>query len=115
MEHKIGLPDTDLSVSLIGLGTSNIGLNMEEKEADRLLDGYLELGGNLIDTAHVYSNWVLGERARIRACDRRLDWTQCAQWEKGADSFDDKRGTPGDFKGRSGVGQGASYPWGNGK
>lgn len=64
MEHKIGLPDTDLSVSLIGLGTSNIGLNMEEKEADRLLDGYLELGGNLIDTAHVYSNWVLGERAR---------------------------------------------------
>lgn len=36
MEHKIGLPDTDLSVSLIGLGTSNIGLNMEEKEADRL-------------------------------------------------------------------------------
>ena len=31
---------------------------------DRLFDTYLDLGGNLIDTAHVYSNWIPGERAR---------------------------------------------------
>lgn len=64
MNQRILLPDTDLNVYPIALGTADIGLNPKAPSPDRLFDTYLDLGGNLIDTAHVYSNWVPGERAR---------------------------------------------------
>lgn len=64
MEKRIIIPDTDLSVYPIGFGTSSAGLGWDEEAADRVFDTYLDCGGNLIDTAHVYSDWVPGERAR---------------------------------------------------
>lgn len=64
MLPKITIPDTEISASQMGLGTADIGLNPNAPSPDRLFDTYLDLGGNLIDTAHVYSNWVPGERAR---------------------------------------------------
>lgn len=64
MQNKIYIPNTDLAVSPIGLGTACAGLGWDGKDADRVFDTYLDLGGNLIDTAHVYSDWVAGEKAR---------------------------------------------------
>ena len=64
MEKSIQIPDTDLSVYPIGLGTGHAGLERESGMAERIFDTYLDCGGNLIDTAHVYSDWVPGERAR---------------------------------------------------
>lgn len=64
MEKRILIPNTDLAVYPIGLGTADIGLKADAPAPERVFDTYLYLGGNLIDTAHVYSNWVLGERAR---------------------------------------------------
>lgn len=63
MKHII-MPNTELSVSPFGFGTSNAGLSWDGKEADRVFETFLELGGNLIDTAHVYSDWVPPEIAR---------------------------------------------------
>ena len=64
MEKRILIPDTDLSVYPIGLGCADIGLKADAVGPEKVFDTYLDLGGNLIDTAHVYSNWVPGERAR---------------------------------------------------
>lgn len=64
MANRILIPNTDLSVYPIGLGTADIGLKADAPAPEKVFDTYLDLDGNLIDTAHVYSNWIPGERAR---------------------------------------------------
>ncbi len=54
------LPSTDLDVSAICLGTSDIGSKIERRRSFRMLDQFLELGGTFIDTASVYANWLPG-------------------------------------------------------
>lgn len=70
---KIQIPNTDLSVCPIGLGTVNAGLGWEGKAADDIFNAYVDNGGNLIDTARVYahgrSEKVVGEW--IERCGRR--------------------------------------------
>ncbi len=61
--RKIVFAGTELEVSPLGLGTAQYGTGVEEEEAFRQLDRYAEIG-NLIDTAHVYGDWVPGERYR---------------------------------------------------
>ncbi|WP_164545391.1 aldo/keto reductase [Paenibacillus albus] len=51
---------TSLTPSVIGLGTADFGTALDKETSFALLDRYLELGGNLIDTAHVYGAWVPG-------------------------------------------------------
>ncbi len=60
----VKIPDTDLVLSGLGYGTVNAGVKWEGAEGERMLEEYLEAGGNVIDTAHVYSDWVPGETAR---------------------------------------------------
>ena len=55
------LPDTLLEVSAICLGTSEFGTVVAQREAFRLLDIFAESGGNFLDTALVYANWIPGE------------------------------------------------------
>ena len=64
MEKRILILGTDLSVYPIGLGTVDAGLRWDGADADRIFDTYLVQGGNLIDCAHVYSDWVPDEKAR---------------------------------------------------
>lgn len=64
MDKRIVIPETDLSVYPIGLGTVDAGLRWDGADADRIFDAYLDLGGNLIDSARVYSDWVKPEIAR---------------------------------------------------
>ena len=74
MKTKITIPDTDLTFHPLGLGTVNAGLAWDGADADRIFDTFLDMGGSLIDTAHVYSDWVKPERARS---ERAIgDWLQ---------------------------------------
>lgn len=54
----IDVPFTDLKVSALCLGSGSFGTAIPQEEAFALLDRYVELGGNFIDTANVYGNWV---------------------------------------------------------
>lgn len=62
--QKFLLPKTELNVSALCLGTAEIGVKNTESEAKALLDLWLELGGNFIDTARIYSDWIPGEKGR---------------------------------------------------
>ncbi|GGJ43877.1 aldo/keto reductase [Deinococcus roseus] len=48
------LPGTGISVSNLALGVMGFGTETDEAEAFRILDRFIEAGGNLIDTANVY-------------------------------------------------------------
>lgn len=61
---KIIIPETELEVSPLGLGCVNAGLKWDGKDADYVFDAFLDMGGNLYDTARVYSDWVAPERGR---------------------------------------------------
>ncbi len=63
MDKKI-LDGTKLSLSPIVLGTDVYGLELSEEESFSMLDFYASEGGNVIDTALVYSDWAPGERSR---------------------------------------------------
>ncbi|HUG11210.1 MAG TPA: aldo/keto reductase [Opitutaceae bacterium] len=58
------LAGTTLRISPICLGTAAIGHAISEEESFALLDRFTELGGNFVDTARIYSDWVPGERGR---------------------------------------------------
>ena len=62
--NRIRIHGTDLEVSQICFGQARLGLRPDETEGMRLLDVFASLGGNFIDTASVYSNWVPGELHR---------------------------------------------------
>lgn len=64
MPKMITIPDTDITIFPFGLGTVNAGLAWDGADAERIFDAFLYHGGSLIDTAHVYSDWVRPERAR---------------------------------------------------
>lgn len=51
------LRDTDLRLSEICLGTPEYGSSLGRAESFALLDAFLELGGNFLDTAHIYADW----------------------------------------------------------
>ena len=53
---RLLLPNTDLTVSSICLGTGGFGSSV--REPDAVLSSYIESGGNFIDTAHNYGDWV---------------------------------------------------------
>ena len=74
MEQRIRIPDTDLRLCPIGLGTLSAGLKWDGKEADAIFDAYLELGGNVVDTARIYQDWVPGETGRSERVVG--DWTK---------------------------------------
>lgn len=51
-------------VKRVALGTGELGLRPDREASYRLLDAFLDLGGEIIDTAAVYSDWVPGEIGR---------------------------------------------------
>lgn len=57
------LPGTDLTLSVIVLGGVPFGGDTSEDDSFRLLDTYVARGGNFVDTAEVYSNWLPGPRS----------------------------------------------------
>jgi aryl-alcohol dehydrogenase-like predicted oxidoreductase len=51
---------TGLEVSELALGTMQFGWTADEEAAFAVMDAYVEAGGNLIDTADIYSRWAEG-------------------------------------------------------
>lgn len=64
MNKKIVIPNTDIEIFPFGLGTVDAGLLWDGEDADKIFDAFLANGGTLIDSAHVYSDWVKPEKAR---------------------------------------------------
>lgn len=56
----ITIPETDLVVHPLCLGTNIFGANADEAESKNVLDAYRDHQGNFIDTADVYNQWVPG-------------------------------------------------------
>lgn len=52
------IPNTDLTPSVLCLGTGNFGATIAQADAFTLLDTFVEHGGNFLDTAEVYANWL---------------------------------------------------------
>jgi aryl-alcohol dehydrogenase-like predicted oxidoreductase len=63
------MPGTDLDLSVICLGGVPLGGGISEDESFRLLDAFVALGGNFVDTAAVYSDWLGPERG---SSERRI-------------------------------------------
>lgn len=61
--HTVTLPNTDLVVSQLCLGSTDIGSTISRENSFRLLDAFIAGGGNFVDTASVYANWLPGQRS----------------------------------------------------
>lgn len=51
---RLTIRNTDLSVSPLALGTTGFGTKLNQADAFRQMDAFMDAGGNLIDTAYVY-------------------------------------------------------------
>jgi aryl-alcohol dehydrogenase-like predicted oxidoreductase len=58
------IPNTDLVPSVLSLGTGGAGGTYDRAATFAMLDAFFEQGGNFVDTAHVYNDWIPGERSR---------------------------------------------------
>lgn len=54
------LPATQLEIFPLCLGGNVFGWSADEAESFKVLDAFVEAGGNMIDTADVYSEWAPG-------------------------------------------------------
>lgn len=61
--QSIRIPNSDLDVSSLCLGTGQFGSDLDRAASWRLLDEFLDAGGNFIDTANVYGDWVPGTKS----------------------------------------------------
>lgn len=61
--NYITLNGTDIKVSKVALGTATFGKDADEKTSFAVMDRFLENGGNLIDTAVMYADWLPGEKS----------------------------------------------------
>ena len=48
----------DLSVSTVALGAMNFGTTTSKEDAFKVLDAYVDMGGNFIDTSNNYAHWA---------------------------------------------------------
>ena len=60
--QKRPLGNSSLTVAPLAFGGNVFGWSVDQKRSFELLDAFVDAGGNLIDTADVYSAWVPGNR-----------------------------------------------------
>lgn len=70
-----------ISVSSVALGAMNFGTTTSKEDAYKVLDAYVENGGNFIDTSNNYAHWagtgdesetLLGQWLRDRGCRNKV-------------------------------------------
>jgi aryl-alcohol dehydrogenase-like predicted oxidoreductase len=83
--RKIG----SLDVSVVGLGTNNFGMRMDEKSSTEVVNACLDAGINLFDTADVYGQ-TKSEEFLGRALGKRRD--EAVITTKFGSKLDDERG-----------------------
>lgn len=54
----IKIPKTDYIVSGFCMGAAGFGSTVGAQDSYRVMDRFLELGGNFLDTAHIYADWI---------------------------------------------------------
>ena len=78
--EKLILPN-GLEVSDVALGAMNFGTTTSKKDAFAVLDAYIDMGGNFIDTSNNYAHWqgtgdesetLLGEYFESRKCRDKI-------------------------------------------
>jgi hypothetical protein len=83
MLTKVLIPKTQLLVSRLCLGTNVYGTAVDQARSEELLDRFVELGGNFIDTARMYGDWVpeapVGASERISHDLPRCTFTAAGQ------------------------------------
>ena len=60
MLGKTILANTDLTISRLCYGTNMLGWMLDQGQSNAILDRFVELGGNFIDTARSYGDWIPG-------------------------------------------------------
>jgi len=55
---RTNIAGTELDSSSISLGGVALGSKLDEEQSFRLMDAYVDQGGNMVDTAQVYANWL---------------------------------------------------------
>lgn len=60
---QINISGTNLTSSSIALGSVPFGSSMNEEDSFAIMDAYVSQGGNMIDTAEVYANWLPGGKS----------------------------------------------------
>src|ERR1041385_4398438 len=58
----VNIPKTDLRVSQLCMGSEQVGAAISPADSVALLNEFVAQGGNFIDTAHVYSDWIPGTK-----------------------------------------------------
>ncbi len=54
------IPRTTLQASVLCLGTAEFGSGIDDSVSETITNRYLEAGGNVLDTAEVYAEWLPG-------------------------------------------------------
>lgn len=62
--HYHTFPGAQARLSTMALGTAAFGSLIPPADSFAMLDAFIDGGGTLIDTAHVYADWLEGERHR---------------------------------------------------
>jgi aryl-alcohol dehydrogenase-like predicted oxidoreductase len=52
------IPRTNLTASVLCLGTAEFGSAMDDSSSEKILETYLDAGGNVLDTAEIYAAWL---------------------------------------------------------
>ena len=52
------IPRTNLKASELCLGTAEFGSAIDESTSEKILETYLDAGGNVLDTAEIYAAWL---------------------------------------------------------
>ena len=81
MLKKVNLPGTDLEVSQLCYGTNMLGTAIDQPTANAILDRFVALGGNFLDTARSYGDWI--PDAPVGASERAI-----GAWLKGRNRDD---------------------------
>jgi aryl-alcohol dehydrogenase-like predicted oxidoreductase len=61
--HSVRIPNSDLDVSSLCLGTGDMGSKLDRAASFALLDAFVAGGGNFLDTANVYGDWIAGTKS----------------------------------------------------
>jgi len=61
--QMVELSTAALKASVLCLGGGPLGSTLDEQASFALLDAFVDAGGNFIDTAKVYADWLPGERS----------------------------------------------------
>ena len=70
----IQIPGTDLQISNLCFGPATFGALIDERASFEMLDYYVAQGGNCIDTAHVYCDWLnIGKSTSEKLLGRWMD------------------------------------------